>query len=249
MKYYQKLSKGVIRIVYKSGNVVHVFRLGTGSNNKIAPLDLEIVQTYHFSKAQFELANSGTKFSMSDFFKLDGAVCFDCPFAVSAGAKLSACYTHKMNQYSGFLSSVRSIGKGLQWDEIPEFSAEIANKITELSKGKYVRFGTYGEPSLIPLDLVSSICLVAKNWTGYTHQWGKKSEYSPFFMASCHSEGQAKYAESKGWRSFIAAKEAIEGTVNCPASAEAGFKSTCSKCGLCSGTNGKGRKHIYIIEH
>ena len=170
MKYFQKLSKGVIRIVYKSGNVVHVFRLGTGSNKKIAPLDLEIVQTYHFSKAQFELANSGTKFSMSDFFALDGAVCFDCPFAVSAGAKLSACYTHKMNQYSGFLSSVRSIRTFLEWDEIPEFSSEIANKITEISKGKYIRFGTYGEPSLIPVDLVSSICLVAKNWTGYKGQ-------------------------------------------------------------------------------
>jgi hypothetical protein len=223
--------------------------LGKTLNEKIAPKTELIVQTYHFSKAQFELANSGQKFSMSDFFKLDGAVCFDCPFAVSNGAKLSACYTHKMNQYSGFLSSVRSIGKGLEWDEIPEFSSEIANKISEISKGKYIRFGTYGEPSLIPVDLVSSICLVAKNWTGYTHQWAKKSEYSPYFMASCHSEGQAKYAESKGWRSFIAAKEAIQGTVNCPASAEAGFKSTCSKCGLCSGTNGKGKKNVYILEH
>ena len=238
-----------MRIVYKSGNVLHVFRLGKTLNEKIAPNSELIVQTYHFSKAQFELANSGQKFSMSDFFKLDGAVCFDCPFAVSAGAKLTACYTHKMNQYSGFLSSVRSIGKGLEWDEIPEFSSEIANKICELSKGKYIRFGTYGEPSLIPLDLVSSICLVAKNWTGYTHQWAKKSEYSPYFMASCHSEGQAKFAESKGWRSFIAAKEAIQGTVNCPASDEAGKKSTCSKCGLCSGTNGKGKKNVYILEH
>ncbi len=238
-----------MRIVYRSGNVLHVFRLGKTLNEKIAPKTELIVQTYHFSKAQFELANSGTKFSMSDFFKLDGAVCFDCPFAVSNGAKLTACYTHKMNQYSGFLSSLRSIRTFLEWDEIPEFSAEIANKISEISKGKYIRFGTYGEPSLIPVDLVSSICLVAKNWTGYTHQWGKKPEYSPYFMASCHSEGQAKFAESKGWRSFIAAKEAIQGTVNCPASDEAGFKSTCSKCGLCSGTNGKGKKNVYILEH
>ena len=248
-KYLHKLSKGIIRIVYRSGNVVHVFRFGEGSNAKIAPLDLSIVQTYHFSKGQFDLANSREKFSMSDFFKLDSDVCFDCPFAVSAGAKLSACYTHKMNQYSGFLSSVRSIRTFLTWDEIPEFSAEIAETLCELSKGKYIRFGTYGEPSLIPVDLVSSLCLVAKNWTGYTHQWGKKSEYSPYFMASCHSEGQAKYAESKGWRSFIAAKEAIQNTVNCPASNEAGFKSTCSKCGLCSGTNGKGKKNVYILEH
>ena len=237
------------RIIYRSGNVLHVFRLGATLNAKIAPENELIVQTYHFSKGQFDLANSGQKFSMSDFFKLDGAVCFDCPFAVSAGAKLSACYTHKMNQYSGFLSSLRSIRTSVEWDEIPEFSAEIAETLCELSKGKYIRFGTYGEPSLIPVDLVSSLCLVAKNWTGYTHQWGKKPEYSPYFMASCHSEGQAKYAESKGWRSFIAAKEAIQGTVNCPASEESGKKSTCSKCGLCSGTTGKGRKNVYILQH
>lgn len=238
-----------MRIIYKTNNVLHVFRSGNTSNLKIAAAKVEIIQTYHFSKDQFDLANSEQKFSMSDFFALDGSVCFDCPFAVSNGAKLTACYTHKMNQYSGFLSSLRSIRTTATWDEIPEFSAEIASQISELSAGKYIRFGTYGEPSLIPLDLVSSLCLVAKNWTGYTHQWGKKSEYSPYFMASCHSEGQANYARSKGWRAFIAAKEAIQNTINCPASEEAGFRSNCSKCGLCSGTNGKGQKNVYILEH
>jgi hypothetical protein len=237
------------RIIYKTGNVLHVFRLGNTSNEKISPAKTEIIQTYHFSKGQFDLANNGQKFGMSDFFKLDSEVCFDCPFAVSNGAKLTACYTHKMMQYSGFLSCLRSIQTATPWDQIPEFSADIAAKITEISKGKYIRFGTYGEPSLIPLDLVSSLCLVASNWTGYTHQWAFKNEYKAFFMASCHSEGQANYASSKGWRSFIAAKDAISGTINCPASQEAGFKSNCSKCGLCSGTSGKGQKNVYILQH
>jgi len=237
------------RIIYKSGNVLHLFRLGDTSNEKISAKKVDIIQTYHFSKGQFDLANNGEQISMQSFFALDSEVCFDCPFAVSNGAKLTACYTHKMMQYSGFLSSLRSIRTKLTWDQIPEFSSEIAEKITKLATGKYIRFGTYGEPSLIPLDLVSSLCLVASNWTGYTHQWAFKSEYKAFFMASCHNEGQANYAASKGWRSFIAAKEAIQGTVNCPASEEAGFKSNCSKCGLCSGTNGKGKKNVYILQH
>ena len=248
MKYLLR-SKDVIRVVYRSGNVLHVYRIGKAGNKKIAPLELSIVQTCHFSRGQFELSNCGQKISMSDFFALDGAVCFDCPFAVSNGAKLTACYTHKRNQYSGFLSSLRSIRLSLSWDAIPEFSPEIAETLSRLCSGKYIRFGTYGEPSLIPVDLVSSLCLVASSWTGYTHQWGAKPEYSPFFMASCHSEGQAKHAESKGWRAFVAAKSAIAGMVNCPASEEAGFRSTCDKCGLCSGTTGKGRKHVYILEH
>jgi hypothetical protein len=28
-----------------------------------------------------------------------------------------------------------------------------------------------------------------------------------------------------------------------------GFKSNCSKCGLCSGTKGKGTKSVIILEH
>jgi|LakMenEpi03Aug12_release.lakeMendotaPanAssembly.Ray.scaffolds.fasta_scaffold529283_2 hypothetical protein len=248
MKHLLK-SKDVVRIVYKSGDVLHVFRFGKAGNEKIAPLETPIVQTYHFSKGQFDLANNGEKISMAGFFALDGAVCFDCPFSVSNGAKLTACYTHKRNQYSGFLSSIRSVRTKLTWDEIPELNAEIVSDILRLSKGLYIRFGTYGEPTLIPVDLVSALCLSAANWTGYTHQWAFRPEFSPFFMASCHSEGQAKYAESKGWRSFVAAKQAISGMVNCPASNEAGFKSTCNKCGLCSGTSGKGKKHVYILEH
>ena len=242
-------SKDSLRIIYRLNGTLHVFRFGTTSNTKIAPLGLGIVQSYHFSKGQFDLANCGEKITMQSFFEADADVCFDCPFSVSNGAKLTACYTHKMQQYSGFLSSLRSINTGLSWDEIPEFSPEIAQDIVTLSKGLYIRFGTYGEPSLIPLHLMRSLCNVATTWTGYTHQWAFRPEYSAFLMASCHSEGQAQYAASKGWRSFVAAKEGISGLVNCPASDEAGFKTTCNKCGLCSGTEGKGKKSVWILEH
>jgi hypothetical protein len=238
------------RIIYRSGNVLHLFRIGNTSNEKIASKGEKIVQTYHFSKAQFDLANSGEKITMQGFFALDGAVCFDCPFAVSNGAKLSACYTHKLMQYSGFLSSLRSIRTEMQWDEIPELNSDIASDIVRACSGLYVRFGTYGEPSLIPLDLMASIALVAKNWTGYTHQWLRKPEYSAFLMASVHNEAQALFASKQGWKSFIATKEALaKPFVNCPASEEAGFKSTCSKCGLCSGSEGKGQKSVWILQH
>jgi hypothetical protein len=247
----KKRSKNAVwKHFYRTGNVLHVFRYGDTSNDKIANFEERILQTYHFSKEQFELANSGEKFTMEEFFKLDGAVCFDCPFAVSNGAKLTACYTHKMMQYMGFLSSVRSIGLKMDWDSIPEFSQEIASKIISDSVGLYVRFGTYGEPSLIPLELMASIALSAKNWTGYTHQWLRKPEYSAFLMASVHNESQAEFAKKQGWRSFIATKQALSKPfVNCPASAEAGYKSTCSDCGLCSGIQGKGKKSIWILQH
>jgi hypothetical protein len=69
-------------------------------------------------------------------------------------------------------------------------------------------------------------------------------------MASVHNEAQALFASKQGWKSFIATKEALaKPFVNCPASEEAGFKSTCSKCGLCSGNEGKGQKSVWILQH
>lgn len=235
------------RIIYRQGDTITIVTMNTTSNKKIAMPNEKIVQTYHFSREQYEVAQGQT--SMKEFFSHDGKVCFDCPFAVSNGAKLSACYTHKMMQYSGFLSSLRSIGKLMQFDDIPEYSIQIGADIVTMCDNKYVRFGTYGEPSLMPIALVRCIVVVAKSWTGYTHQWSKKPEYAPYFMASTHTEDEERIASLIGYRSFVASPTPIAQFISCPASEEMGFKSNCSKCGLCSGTQGKGSKSVIILEH
>lgn len=235
------------KIVYRQGDTITIVTLNSTSNKKIAEYKEKIVQTYHFSREQYEIAQSKT--TMREFFSHDGKVCFDCPFAVSNGASLSACYTHKMMQYSGFLSSLRSIGKLMQFDDIPEYSPKIGAEIVTMCENKYVRFGTYGEPSLMPISLVRCIVVVAKSWTGYTHQWSKKPEYAPYFMASTHTEDEERIASLIGYRSFVASPSPISKFISCPASSEMGFKSNCSKCGLCSGTKGKGKKSVIILEH
>jgi hypothetical protein len=236
------------RIIYRQGDTITIITSNTTSNKKIAEPKEKIIQTYHFSREQYETAQGKT--TMREFFSHDAKVCFDCPFAVSNGASLSACYTHKMMQYSGFLSSLRSIGKVTEsFDEIPEYSIEIASKIVTMCDKKYVRFGTYGEPSLMPIALVGCIVAVAKSWTGYTHQWSKKPEYAPYFMASTHTEDEERIASLIGYRSFVASPITIPKFISCPASEEMGFKSNCSKCGLCSGTKGKGTKSVIILEH
>jgi len=237
------------RITFRQGEVILVFTLGTTSNKKIAEKGAKIVQTYSYSQGQLAEAMK-PKTTMRDFFAQDGKVCFDCPFSVSNGAKLMACYTHKMNQYSGFISQLRSIGREFgSFDAIPSLDANIAIDIMTMAKGRYVRFGSYGEPSLIPFSLVQGITEQANNWTGYTHQWARKPEYSAFFMASTHTSAQEKIAREKGFKSFVASPIAIPELVSCPASNEMGFKSNCAKCGLCSGTKGKGSKSIIILEH
>ena len=223
-----------------------IVTINTTSNKKIAAKNEKILQTSHFSREQFNEAKGKT--TMKDFFSQDKKVCFDCPFAVSNGAKLSACYTHKVMQYSGFLSSLRSI-KYDSFDQIPMLTNDIHEAIVTSAQNKFVRFGTYGEPTLLPINLVRDICAVAKNWTGYSHQWQTKNEYSLYFMASTHTEGQQLLAEVLGWRSFVATDNIIDKFVKCPASKEMGFVSNCSKCGLCSGTEGKGKKSITILTH
>jgi hypothetical protein len=191
---------------------------------------------------------------MQSFFSKDGAVCFDCPYSMGSGAELKGCYTHKMMQYSGMVSQLRSVAlKHKRWDDIPKFDEGIHAVIVGMCAGKYVRFGTYGEPVLIPIELMRDICAVAKSWTGYTHQWRKPwaYDYRQFFMASTHNLEQTELAETMGWQSFMddSTHTKHTGMVNCPASKEAGYKSTCSKCTLCSGTTGKGSKSVYIFNH
>lgn len=233
------------RAIFKSGDVLFVFTFKKTGNGKIADSKEKVFQTYSYSRQQFELANIGHKITLDSFFKADQSVCFDCPFSQNRG-----CYTAKYQQYAGFLSSLRSIGKSYTWDTIPEFSESVKTELLRMSESTYCRFGTYGEPTLLPLSLMSEICSTAKSWTGYTHQYMRKPEFAPYLMASLHSEKQMPYAEKLGFRAFIATKNKLaKPFVNCPASAEARYKSTCSDCGLCSGTAGKGKKSIWILQH
>lgn len=242
------------RITFTKDQTVQVFRLGTTTNKKIADAKEKIVQTYTFSKDQFDyIANCLAKEEkpvFKTFFSLDAKNCFDCPFSMNSGG--GGCYTHKVMQYSGFVSMLKSIVKEFgSYDAIPEFSNMINLDLGVMAKDRYVRFGTYGEPSMHPISTVGLMTKMAKNWTGYTHQWFKKPEFSKWFMASVHNAVQEQRAkETFGFRSFVATdNDDVSGMVHCPASKEMGFKSNCSKCGLCSGSTGKGNKSVLILEH
>ena len=226
-------------------DILVVIRKGKTTNKKIsngAPL----VQTYTFSTAQWTLASTSKGFGMKKFFALDGANCLDCPYSGNMGE--GGCYTHKFNQYVGFLSMLRSI----KHEELTPLTRDKQQQIIELSFNSYVRFGTYGEPSLMPLSVIDAMVWNAKTWTGYTHQWEKEwaEGYKNYFMASTHDQLESKRAKSIGFRSFVSVipDKKVTG-VNCPASKEQGYKSNCEKCGLCSGVKGKGNKDVWILEH
>lgn len=232
------------KVIFTDGDNIFVIRKGKTSNAKISD-GSKLVQTYTFSLKQWQLATTSKGFGMKKFFALDASNCLDCPFSGANGK--GGCYTHKFNQYVGFVSMLRSIKSS----DLTPLNRNKREQCTEMAKNTYVRFGTYGEPSLLPIDLVADMSAVASSWTGYTHQWEKEwaSEYGKYFMASTHNQVESNVASDLAYRSFIATKTGDEKAVSCPASKEAGFKSNCAKCGLCSGLLGKGKTNIKILEH
>jgi len=123
-----------------------------------------------------------------------------------------------------------------------------------IADNQIVRLGAYGDPCALPFNFVKEIAQKAKGYTGYTHQWKMPhvQPYKQFLMASVDSLKEYQQAKAMGWRTYRI-KNAFENKLNqeivCPASEEAGKKSTCEKCCLCSGLNGKGKKDIVINIH
>jgi hypothetical protein len=122
-------------------------------------------------------------------------------------------------------------------------------------KGRKIRFGAYGEPVLIPFNTMRAIARVSDGWTGYTHQWRRAEyrKYRAFVMASCDSESERIEARAHGWRTFRVRTEdqpLLDREIVCPASDEAGKRTTCERCNLCNGARATDpRKDIAIIVH
>lgn len=120
------------------------------------------------------------------------------------------------------------------------------------SKGLGIRIGAYGDGAAIPPNVIAEITSATRH-TGYTHAWRNRSDLAPFLMASCDTPAEQAQASSEGWRTFrvrTSSQELGAREISCPASAEAGQRTTCSSCGLCSGaTTNDARKDIAIIVH
>lgn len=202
-----------------------------------------------FSVAQlrrYQARKHGEKLAYSLFAAILTTLnCLSCPL------RHGGCYTHKGHMALGLASQARAILRVgiVNLPVLPDFP-ELA--LLQAVKGKFFRFGVYGCPTTLPLEYVHYIRLHAKNYTGYTHEWRDpaKQAYSDYFMASVHNKEQAYLAEAMGWRYFMAVlpEDVPENTVNCPASREAGFKTTCNKCALCSGALKKA-KNVHILMH
>lgn len=120
----------------------------------------------------------------------------------------------------------------------------------------FVRFGAYGNPSLLPLPMVADIASRAGKITGYFHDWHlmpveTAKAYGNFFMASCEVSNY-RAAQSMGLRTFTVVSEPTPATgIECLADAKG---MTCKECGLCDGNRRTAKRskplpNIFITAH
>ena len=114
---------------------------------------------------------------------------------------------------------------------------------------RFIRWGAYGDPGLLPLSLVRSIAGMACGNTGYTHQWQDPETGGQFvglFQASCDGVLEHEKAKALGWHTFTVASvnAEVSHAKLCPATVEHS-QAQCITCGLCNGS----RADIYVHAH
>ena len=119
--------------------------------------------------------------------------------------------------------------------------------------GRAVRLGAYGDPAFMPRRVVRALVSAAVGHTGYSHQWRRSEWLKPHVMASVDSLAEQHEARAAGWRTFrvSSGQNPEPWEILCPASKEAGNRTTCLDCQLCNGSAGSmdPRKSIYIPAH
>jgi len=110
-----------------------------------------------------------------------------------------------------------------------------------------IRWGAYGDPSLIPAELVHACNANARFWTGYTHQhqhaWAQWCK--GVFMASVETAAQEARMRAKGWGTFRVGRvdgADVESAIACPHESTG---ATCVECRACDG----GARAIFVAAH
>lgn len=177
----------------------------------------------------------------------DESICGTCehrPALVRAGNGKAPCYVNVGRSVNAVYGAYK---RGRYPAASPEFVAQFLSEST-------LRLGTYGDPAAAPVSIWQALVNGAAKHVGYTHQWQAPgfdlAAWSPLVMASADTEAQRDVARSVGMRTFrVSQNQTVNpGEIQCPASAEAGRKTTCASCKLCGGSSIRA-KDIVIQDH
>lgn len=161
-------------------------------------------------------------------------ICKSCPFASGNG-----CY---VTVHQAPLAVWKKFHRGGYETLQPRDYARVFG-------GRKVRFGAYGNPTLLPLPMVRAIAAVSAGWTGYFHDWKTNryaKQYAEFFMASTETADSFRMARELGFRTFHASPIQPAGTIECLADAKG---LTCAECRLCAGLTKSRLPSVWINPH
>lgn len=173
---------------------------------------------------------------------LDDAVCGDCELRGRDG-KHSGCYVAPW-------VAPHAVWKAWKAGNYPIASG---SKLAAKLKGEQLRLTGYGDIAAVPLAIWQGLLASVTGWTAYTHSWRVVDPaFKAFAMASVTTIEDYEAAHKAGWRTFrtrnthtasVFPAEAI-----CPASEEAGHRTTCLACNLCRG-QANPAKSVVIVAH
>jgi hypothetical protein len=176
----------------------------------------------------------------------DASVCGACPLRgaiVDGRNKGRACYVKTFQ-------APRSVYDGFKRGIYPAVTPESAGA---LLSGRALRFGSYGNPSAAPFWLWNAVSRFTEKRTGYIHNWRTADlAWRKLVMASVESAAEMAEAQALGYRTFrvrTLSEPILPREVICPASAEAGKKTSCFACAACGGNSAKAKASIVIAAH
>lgn len=117
-------------------------------------------------------------------------------------------------------------------------------------EGAAVRFGAWGDPAAVPLEVWEPIVRGSITHTGYTQRWPELevAEWG-WLMASVTTKAQLRDAQIAGWRTFrtlYGSDTAMEGEHECLATSKG---VTCLGCGGCGGDHQPARASYTVAAH
>jgi hypothetical protein len=213
----------------------------------VAIMTLESQNTKTGNMAQLWILPAEVSPSVAVHTGADASVCGACPLRgaiVDGRNRDRVCYVKTFQ-------APRSVWESWRRGNYP--AARIADVMRTIGD-RPVRIGAYGDPAAVPLRLIRAIAETAARHTGYTHDWRARPDLAPFVMASADTADDRAAARAAGFRTFRSrgVDDPIgPGEITCPASDEAGKRTSCARCGLCNGSRGADdrRADIAILIH
>ena len=214
--------------------IVAIAQVGTGNRKTGAGM----VQTWILRSDMDPITASRTG--------ADTAICGDCPHKGTPSDKAKG-WAIGRSCYVNLLFAPNGVYKAYKRGSYPV--AQGHDAIRAIGLGMGVRLGSYGDVAAVPDFVWRSLTSAAEYVTAYTHGANTMPD---MVMTSADSAAQAHDAWGKGERTFrviSSLDKLIKGKeVLCPASEEAGARTTCAACKLCGGNSVKA-KSVAIVAH